>query len=80
MMIGNCPNCASDLTCDGENLDHDAGDTTEGVCVSCGFRWCLECGDQHPCCHWQEWSEYCKLNGLDEETFDDEYEKWLAAR
>jgi hypothetical protein len=78
IMIGNCPKCGSEVTCDGDDLD--GGDATEGICVSCGFLWCLECGDPYPCSHWEEWSEYCKANALDEETSDEEHENWLSIR
>jgi hypothetical protein len=83
-MMGDCPNCGSKHTRDGDDAGfpkEKAGDITVGICLECGYVWCLECGDalaSWPCQHWQEWSQYCEANGLNEEEEDDS--EWLEAR
>ncbi len=58
LMVGPCPDCGSEKTRDDDDvqaLGVDPGDTTVGVCLDCGYLWCLECGDgliSWPCSHW----------------------------
>jgi hypothetical protein len=59
IMVGPCPNCGSDNTCDCEN-DPLFEDICVGHCLHCGTYWCLECGfvfgkvkEYMECPHWQ---------------------------
>lgn len=59
LLIGPCPNCGSEKTRDGEDTGiptgQEMGDTTVGVCLECGYLWCLTCGvplSSWPCPHW----------------------------
>lgn len=42
-LVGDCPSCGSQQTIDGENLP--VSDNCVGICLSCGYTWCLECGN-----------------------------------
>lgn len=57
VMVGNCPNCGSDLTVDCENV-RGIEDPTVGLCEECQHVWCLECmtpldRDGPDCPHWE---------------------------
>lgn len=70
IMVGNCPECGSEKTRDGEGSPID--DITIGLCLKCGYVWCLECYNkltEWPCPHW-EICENCKLKP--KELVDDE--------
>ena len=79
-LVGDCPNCGSRKTADGGDLGF-YDDTTVGLCMECGYRWCLECGHPlptWPCPHWDEWSTYCEEHGIDEED-DEALQAWLES-
>jgi len=54
IMTGDCPKCGSARTCDGSDLDPEEGDLCEGICLSCGYRWCTECGGPYGECDWDD--------------------------
>ena len=59
VMVGECPKCGSEKTRDAEDIK-SMDDATVGVCMDCGYVWCLECGeplDEWPCPHWDEEEE-----------------------
>jgi hypothetical protein len=45
VMIGNCPRCTSKQT---KSCEKHEGieDFTVGLCISCGYLWCSECGKE----------------------------------
>lgn len=54
VLVGNCPKCGSENTKDCETVV-DLEDSTIGLCLDCGFSWCLECGYEITgkiCAHW----------------------------
>lgn len=56
VMMGQCPKCGSESVRDCEGV-MGLDDTTVGMCLDCGQRWCLACGyllrDQNDTCpHW----------------------------
>lgn len=61
VMVGDCPKCGSENTCDCENNPlAPVQDNTVGYCSDCGIYWCLECGHIFKavkkgmqCPHWQ---------------------------
>ena len=67
MMVGPCPSCGSDQTLDGDGVP-GVDDITQGLCIGCHHRWCLECGQplasgQAACRHWDD--EAAPLDALE---------------
>ena len=53
-LVGDCPRCGGHNTKDCETIV-DIEDATVGVCLDCGYLWCLECGfelKEEECPHW----------------------------
>jgi hypothetical protein len=53
--IRNCPRCGDGKTVDCHDVK-EIGDATVGLCVTCGYLWCLECDasliTSVTCGHW----------------------------
>lgn len=51
-----CPRCGGNDTADCQGI-RDIADPTIGLCVTCGYLWCLECGTHlistPTCGHWR---------------------------
>ena len=68
VMTGRCPRCASNQIKDCRKVE-GINDITVGLCMQCGFIWCLECGrsligDVH-CDHWDVCMKCDKLETCD---------------
>lgn len=80
MMIGQCPKCGSESVRDCEGIQ-GLDDTTVGMCLDCGQRWCLECGalltNQNDACpHWTVCEE-CPTRQQNGCTVDPSHCTWL---
>lgn len=55
-LIGKCARCGSGQTRDCEHVE-GIEDFTVGLCVKCGYLWCIECGKpllkDTNCSHWE---------------------------
>jgi len=55
-LIGECPHCGSGQTKDCQHVE-GIEDFTVGLCVKCGYLWCIECGKSLAkntnCTHWE---------------------------
>jgi len=55
VLTGICPRCGSNQTRDCENMEA-IEDFSVGLCISCGYLWCSECGKplgkDTRCNHW----------------------------
>ncbi len=55
MMVGECPKCGGERTRDCEEIP-EMLDNTVGLCLDCGYLWCLECEgplmEGIDCKHW----------------------------
>ena len=68
VMTGNCPRCDSNQIKDCRKVE-SINDITVGLCMQCGFIWCLDCGkpltkDIH-CDHWDVCLQCDRLNDCD---------------
>ncbi len=53
VMVGDCPKCGSEKTCDEDDLK-ELGDILKGICLACGHIFCVDCGGEYPCTCWEE--------------------------
>jgi hypothetical protein len=55
-LVGGCPRCGSVHTKDCEHVE-GIEDFTVGLCLKCGYLWCIECGKplvkNANCNHWE---------------------------
>lgn len=66
VLVGDCPRCGCKNTKDCETVV-DIEDTTIGICLDCGYLWCLECGyelTEKNCPHWIACSD-CDQTGVE---------------
>jgi hypothetical protein len=59
LMVDDCPRCGSKNTKDCDTIV-DVEDNTIGICLDCGYIWCLECGyelKEKICPHWSACSD-----------------------
>ena len=54
VMTGDRQKCGSTKTCDANDFYPEEGDICEGICLSCGYRWCTECGGPYGECDWND--------------------------
>ncbi len=70
VMVGDCPSCGSSGTVQCDEVDEE-GDPTIGLCKSCGYTWCLECGmavaADETCGHW----DVCEACEEEKDEFGD---------
>lgn len=70
VFVGDCPACGSEKTLSGDELE-EIDDCTIGICESCGFTWCLECGATmvrgEVCGHW----DVCEVCDEEKDEFED---------
>jgi hypothetical protein len=56
IFVGDCPACSSESTVCCDEIE-EIDDPTVGMCETCGFIWCLECGFEvrrgEDCGHWE---------------------------
>lgn len=66
-LIRQCPHCGSKHTIDCGQVK-DLNDTTIGLCLTCGYLWCIECDTTLlttvNCGHWQVCSACTEEKGL----------------
>ncbi len=53
IFVGDCPRCNSSNSVQCDNVT-GIENPTLGLCVDCGFVWCLECGGQLETAYWPE--------------------------
>jgi len=65
-LIGVCPRCKDAQTKDCEHVE-GIEDFTVGLCMKCGYLWCIECGrpmaKDTACGHWEICSK-CDIAGM----------------